>query len=183
MECTQRLRGVWRCLAARHFTAGRKMTVAPLIAGLFCAGAVQAQQKISPTPGFDILGFIQAATVDPNMCPELNPLLWGGTVTVNGLTLTVPCNTILQMPAAAFTWSQSFDTSGLTGLAPISEPVNALSMNLATQPVNQTGLALTDTTASGSGVCPDPSFEIRAVGNVVKDAAGVDQYIVGLIAP
>lgn len=183
MECTQRLRGVWRCLAARHFTAGRKMTVAPLIAGLLCAGAVQAQQKIAPTPGFDLLGFIQAATVDPNMCPELNPLLWGGTVTVNGLTLTVPCNTILQMPAAAFTWSQIFDTSGLTGLAPISEPVNALSMNLATQPVNQTGLALTDTTASGSGVFPYPSFEIRAVGNVVKDAAGVDQYVVGLIAP
>ena len=30
---------------------------------------------------------------------------------------------------------------------------------------------------------PYPSFEIRAVGNVVKDASGNDQYIVGLIAP
>src|SRR3954471_22462202 len=145
MECTQRLRGVWPRLAARHITAGRKMMAAPLIAGLLCAGAVQAQQ-IAPTPGFDILGFIQAATVDPNMCPELNPVLWGGTVTVNGLTLTVPCNTILQMPAAAFTWAQIFDTSSLTGLAPIGSPIDALSMNGSTQPQNQTGLALNDAT-------------------------------------
>ncbi len=182
MECTQRLRGVWPRLVARHNTAGRKMMAAPLIAGLLCAGAVQAQQ-IAPTPGFDILGFIQAATVDPNMCPELNPVLWGGTVTVNGLTLTVPCNTILQMPAAAFTWSQIFDTSGLTGLESVAMPVNAPSMNGATQPQGQTGLALGDTNATGSGPFPYPSFEIRAVGNVIKDAAGNDQYVVGLIAP
>jgi K319-like protein len=184
MDRTRRLRGVWPRRAARQIAAGRRMMVAPLIAGFFCAGAARAQQKIAPTPGFDVLGFIQAATVDPNMCPELNPLLWGGTVTVNGITMTVPCNTILQMPAAAFTWSQIFDTSSLTGLASIAEPVNSTSMNGGSQPVGQTGLALSDTVGSGgSGLFPYPSFEIRAVGNVVKDATGKDQYIVGLIAP
>jgi hypothetical protein len=159
------------------------MMVAPLLAGLFCASAVQAQQTASPTPGFDTLGFIQAATVDPNMCPELNPELWGGTVTVNGITMTVPCNTILQMPAAALTWSDIFNTSGLTGLASVASPVNTTSLNLFTQPSGQTGLALGDTAASAGAVFPYPSFEIRVVGNVVKDANGKDQYIVGLIAP
>jgi len=181
MEMIQRLRG-----ARPGFALGNRwklVTMAPLAAALLCAGSARAQQKIAPTPGFDILGFIQAATLDSNMCPQLDPVLWGGTVTVNGVTLNVPCNTILQMPDAAFTWAQLFNTSATTGLAPASTPVNSPSLNGLTVPPGQTGLSLNDTTPTGTGVFPYPSFEIRAVGNVVKDAAGNDQYIVGLIAP
>ncbi|HEY6808252.1 MAG TPA: hypothetical protein VI356_05190 [Myxococcales bacterium] len=159
------------------------VVIAPLVAALLCAGSARAQQKAPPTPGFDILGFIQAATLDSTMCPQLNRVLWGGTVTVNGVTLTVPCNTILQMPAATFTWAQLFNDSASTGLAPASTPVNSTSLNGSSIPQGQTGLALHDDNTPGAGVLPYPSFEIRAVGNIVKDAAGNDQYIVGLIAP
>src|SRR5690348_8345424 len=166
MEFIQRLRG-----ARPGFALGNRsklVTMAPLAAALLCAGSARAQQKVAPTPGFDILGFIQAATLDSSMCPSLDPALWGGTVTVNGVTMTVPCSTILQMPAASFTWAQIFNRSASTGLAPASTPVNSPSLNGLTVPPGQTGLALHDTTPSGTGVFPYPSFEIRAVGNVVK---------------
>ena len=48
-------------------------------------------------PQFDITGFIQDATVDLTMCPAVtNSRLKGGTVTLNGQKVIVPCNTILQ---------------------------------------------------------------------------------------
>jgi hypothetical protein len=58
--------------------------------------------------GFDDTGFIQSATVsgDNTLCPkETNPDRYGGTVTLNGLTVTVPCNTVIQMPANTLTWA------------------------------------------------------------------------------
>src|SRR5262249_11960944 len=117
----------------------------------------------------------------------LNKLLWGGTVTVNGITMTVPCNTILQMPANTITWEQLFDRT-------VNAPVPAGSVGLngkATIPAGQTGLAIADLapdfTLPGAGGAqistPFPSFEIHAVGNIVKNAAGLDQYIIGLIVP
>ncbi len=57
-------------------------------------------------PQFDLTGYIENATVDPTFaqCPNLpvkDPRLAGGTVTINGQIIIVPCNTILQMPAFA----------------------------------------------------------------------------------
>jgi hypothetical protein len=162
--------------------------LAPLLAALFGAPAANAQSAASPTPQFDVLGFIQAATLDAGtMCPTLDPLLWGGTVTVNGITMIVPCNTILQMPANTITWEQLFDRS-------VSAPIPAGSPGLNGKfsiPAGQTGLALADlapdfTTPGAGGInlpTPFPSFEIHAVGNIVPDASGNDQYIVGLIVP
>ncbi|TMB30561.1 MAG: hypothetical protein E6J61_12405, partial [Deltaproteobacteria bacterium] len=70
-----------------------------------------------------MLGFIQSATLDDgSMCPGVDPALWGGTVTLNGITMTVPCNTILQMPATWLTWAQLFDPN-------VSAPVNAVPLN------------------------------------------------------
>src|SRR5476651_163864 len=59
--------------------------------------------------GFSVTGFIQDATVSGARCSDLPSSQWGGTAVVNGLKITVPCNTILQMPAAAFTWADLFD--------------------------------------------------------------------------
>jgi hypothetical protein len=142
--------------------------------GLLFAASAHAQQAPSPTPQFDMLGFIQSATLDDgSMCPGVDPALWGGTVTLNGITMTVPCNTILQMPATWLTWAQMFDPA-------VSAPVNAVPLNgTASQSSGQTGLALADSPSPFAY----PSFEIRAIGNVVKDAAGNRQYIVGLISP
>ena len=58
--------------------------------------------------GFDDTGFIQDATVsDTNAdCPHTtDPHRFGGTATLNGVKITVPCNMVVQMPANTFTWA------------------------------------------------------------------------------
>src|SRR5207244_3946450 len=59
----------------------------------------------SPTPQFAFTGFIQAATLDTTgaICKPPNDQtgqpsdrLRGGTITVNGITMIVPCNSIIQ---------------------------------------------------------------------------------------
>src|ERR1700750_3256111 len=92
------------------FTGKTLVVAASFLATVLCAASAKAQQAPSPTPQFDMLGFIQSATLDDgSMCPNVDPLLVGGTVTLNGITMIVPCNTILQMPATALTWAQLFD--------------------------------------------------------------------------
>jgi hypothetical protein len=48
-------------------------------------------------------GIIQNVTLNPG-----GDVLTGGTLTVNGTTITVPRKTIMQMPAFALTWAQLF---------------------------------------------------------------------------
>jgi hypothetical protein len=58
--------------------------------------------------GFDDTGFIQSATVssDNKACPnETDAGRFGGTAIINGLTITVPCNMVIQMPANTLTWA------------------------------------------------------------------------------
>ena len=58
--------------------------------------------------GFDETGFIQDATVsaDNSACPDVaDKNNWGGSVTMNGTKITVPCNMIVQMPANTLTWA------------------------------------------------------------------------------
>ncbi|MCX7078618.1 MAG: hypothetical protein NTV76_04600, partial [Pseudomonas sp.] len=58
---------------------------------------------------FDVIGFIQTMTLDTTNagCPNTtNPGRYGGTVKVNRVTYTVPCNTVIQMPANTLTWAQ-----------------------------------------------------------------------------
>jgi hypothetical protein len=87
---------------------------------------------------FDVTGFLQNATVDGSLCPDLSANQWGGTAIVNSIKYVIPCNTILQMPAAAFTWADLFNASAFPP-----------------------GLAL----AAATPVFP--SVEIRLVGNMV----------------
>jgi hypothetical protein len=189
MDRTECLRGAQPRPAALRLDNKRWTQVAPLIAGLLCASGARAQLIPSPTPQFDMLGFIQSATLDRTLCPQVtDQMLWGGTVMLNGIKMIVPCNTILQMPAATITWAQLFPTLDANGtiVASYAQPVGTSTVGLNgqanPQAPGQTGLALSDSTTPGTP-SPFPSFEIRAAGNVVKDAAGKDQYIIGLIIP
>jgi hypothetical protein len=120
---------------------------------------------------FDITGFIQEATLDTTgaVCAPSDPRLAGGTLKVNNLTVIVPCNTILQMPAATVSWQELFS------LAP-----RDIGLPLGTNGIpTQTGLALQDnvrlpvaTPYNG----PLPSYEVRVQGNIVNG-----RYIAGLI--
>jgi hypothetical protein len=58
--------------------------------------------------GFDETGFIQDATVsaDNTACPDVSQAnRLGGTVTINNITMVVPCNMVVQMPANTMTWA------------------------------------------------------------------------------
>jgi hypothetical protein len=67
--------------------------------------------------GFDVTGFIQAETVDNshNICTPavLGSGAEGGTITINGITIDVPCGTIVQMPANTLTWKEFVDGGSL----------------------------------------------------------------------
>ena len=69
-------------------------------AGVGTRAQLPAVQVVSP---FDIIGFIDAATVTTP-----NDVLSGGTLTVDGTVITIPRNTLLQMPAFALTWQEVF---------------------------------------------------------------------------
>src|SRR5256714_13149534 len=81
-------------------------TVAAIVA--LIASVTMRPQAQTPAPGgaapFDIVGFIDAATVTP----EADGFSGGGTITVNGTKIVVPKNTLLQMPAFALTWQEVF---------------------------------------------------------------------------
>jgi K319-like protein len=143
------------------------------LALLLWATGAAAQQLTPPPPAFDMTGFIQTATLDTAgaICTASDPLLRGGTMTINGIRLIIPCNTILQMPATSLTWAQLFDPA-------ISTPVGTVLGTVPALGPDQTRLALSDAPA------PFPSFEVRAQGNVLVDpATGNSRYVVGLIVP
>jgi len=122
--------------------------VLALFASLVWASSLGAQLPLQAVGSpFDMVGFIEAATLD-----TAGDVLAGGTLQVNGHTVVVPRNTILQMPAAALTWQQLFAQS--------PPPYRGA----------QTGLAVTDTPA------PLTTYEVHVLGNRIGDT-----YIAGLI--
>ena len=138
-------------------------------------GGVFGPNPLLPPPRlpkqFDITGFIQEASLDSTgkICQASDPRLAGGMLKVNDLTVIVPCNTILQMPAATLTWQELFS------LAP-----RHIGLPIGTDGIpTQTGLALKDKVTSPVGTRyngPLPSYEVRVQGNVVNG-----KYIAGLI--
>jgi hypothetical protein len=116
---------------------------------------VQAPQPYLPsTTPFDVIGFIQTATVDTPA-----DYFSAGWVEVNGLKIRVPRNTVFQMPATSMTWADMFMNAPPTY-----------------KTLGQSGLALSDTPK------PLTTYEVHVQGNrVVNPSAGTDQYIAGLI--
>src|SRR3954447_966746 len=139
-----------RAMRSRY---GRTVAViVALVASVTLRPQAQTPAPMGAAP-FDIIGFIDAAT----LTPEADGFSGGGTITVNGTTIVVPKNTLLQMPAFALTWQELF------AMAP--EPW------LTTR---QSGLAKTDRPA------PKTTYEVRIQGNRVI-SGGKEQYIAGLM--
>jgi hypothetical protein len=117
------------------------------VAALWSATVVRAQLPMPAATPFEMTGFIQTATLDAG-----TDAFRGGSITLNNHKVTVPRNTIFQMPATSLTWVELFTQAP----APYGP--------------TQTGLALNDT--------PKPSFtfEVTVQGNRVGD-----QYIAGLL--
>ena len=104
-----------------------------------------AQAQV-PAPGvdsqFDVIGFIQEATLDACSAADV---FCGGKIKVNGQTIIVPRNLIVILPANALTWAELFSQSPApyTGKA--------------------TGMALADVPL------PLTTYEVHVIGNQVND--------------
>lgn len=157
----------------RRITASRmrrffNKATAVLCMMLTALSPAMAQLAAPPTPAvpvapsqFSTVGFIESMVLDTNgvICHPTHPSLAGGTITVNGQIIVVPCNTILQMPATSMTFAELFS------LAPAGTPAGT------------TGLALTDPLSTKAGINGAlPSYEVRVDGNII---AG--RYTAGLI--
>jgi hypothetical protein len=118
---------------------------------------------------FDVVGYIQKAVVDPGVCGagNLDWRLHGGRVTVNGIEIIIPCNTILQMPATSLTWAELFDPS----LVPNGTATGTSGLALADKGMTQ-GLPM----PAQPGSLPLPAYEIHIQGNIVKN-----KHIAGLV--
>src|ERR1044071_6264891 len=125
--------------AGRAPTAGRRTAA---------AAALGIPLPIPGSTQFDITGFLQEAhSSGPNA---------GGTLTINGQTVTVPASTIVILPASALTWDELFTQAP----APYGP--------------TQTGLAMFDTPV------PLTTSEVHVIGNRVVSATD-DRYVAGLI--
>ena len=128
----------------------------------FAASMTLRPHAQTPAPGgaapFDIVGFIDAAT----LTPEIDGFSGGGTITVNGTTIIVPKNTLLQMPAFALTWQELFQ------MAPQRWRDKGVS-----------GLAKADRDVDGNP--PEATYEVRIQGNRLKTGGNDEQYVAGLM--
>jgi K319-like protein len=129
------------------------------VAALWPATRLRAQLPMPASTIFEMTGFIQSATLDPEQFPG-DPFR-GGTITLNNHKVIVPRNTIFQMPATSLTWKELF------ALAPAPW---GITKDPAGKEVAVSGLALND--------APPPAytFEVTVQGNRVND-----DYIAGLL--
>jgi len=111
-----------------------------LIATLIPAGVARAQTQVQTSP-FDITGVIQSATLD-SLCVA-HPFC-GGTLGVNGITVTVPTNALVRFPSTRMTWEEIFTNAPL-----------------AYRALGESGLASADDPP------PLSSFQAHVVGNTV----------------
>jgi hypothetical protein len=150
-----------------------KLTIVLVLAtGLLWSTGVNAQVTVNSNvpPGFGQAGYIEAATVDNFADPNS-----GGTLTMGGVKMIVPANSVLQFPANTLKWRDLFDPT-------VSAPVNDVAPIIR---AGRTGLALLDNPAQARGVSPYLPFNAIVAGNIdVKGTtAPPGTYIVGLIVP
>jgi hypothetical protein len=155
-----------------------KLSVSLILAiGMLWAASANGQVVNANVPaGFGQAGYIQAATLDTP--GDVNS---GGTLTINGIKMIVPRNSVLQFPANTLRWADLFDptVSQFVYDGVPTEP------NL-TIPAGTTGLALLDNPAQSLGTSPYLPFNAIVLGNIdLKNSTGhgAGAYIVGLILP
>src|SRR3954451_25303133 len=84
---------------------GRTFPLGAALVAMLAAGSASAQLPMNPSTQFDYTGFIQDATLDPSCRADAH---CGGTLTVNGHVVTIPKETVVELPANALTWQEIF---------------------------------------------------------------------------
>jgi hypothetical protein len=162
--------------------ARSKLTTALVVAtGLLWAASANAQVTVlnaNVPAGFGQAGFIQAATIDTS-----GDSMSGGTLTINGIKMIVPRNSVVQFPANTLGWGDLF--SSLVS-NPVYDTTGVPTEPNLTIPTGTTGLALVDNPSQSLGISPYLPFNAIVLGNIdLKNSTGhgVGAYIVGLILP
>ena len=93
---------------------------------------------------FQMVGHIQSFKMDPTLCPAEPAKFFGASMVVNGITLVIPCYSVILMPARYITPQQMFE------LAPAVHVARG-----------ESGLALDDTPK------PLAAIEVAVDGNIV----------------
>ncbi|MFL5274693.1 MAG: PKD domain-containing protein, partial [Anaeromyxobacteraceae bacterium] len=145
------------------------------------ASAALYAQPPAASP-FTITGFVQAMTLD-------NPadVLSGGTVTVNGIKVIIPKNTVIVMSASNVTWQELWAFSPCPwGLVAGTGPAGqALPSGACTSGGNgQTGLALADAFVDLTGGVTKPltTYEITILGNRIGTGSPLlVDYVAGVV--
>jgi hypothetical protein len=142
-------------------------------AGLFglamlCRAAVALAQLPMPASSqFTVTGVLQDASLGAPPAGTV-PAFAGGTLTVNGNTIVVPANTVVQYPANSTTWAQMFVQA---------PPPYGMLASRGVGIVPESGMAMADLPA------PLTTWEVNVVGNRVADpVTHVSRYIAALIS-
>lgn len=143
-----------------------RLTLVAAVIAAVAASPAAAQLPMPASTQFDITGFIQEATLGAGTTGlPVGPGAGahaGGIIKVNGHVIIVPSETIVILPASAYTWQELF------ALAPAPYGTTAVPPS--------TGLALADLPA------PLTTYEAHVTGNrVLNGQGGPDAYIAGLI--
>ena len=142
-----------------------KLPILTLLALSGMAGISGPALAVTPakegTP-FQIVGHIQKFKLDPAMCPGVDPALQGARMTVNGIEIIIPCNTIVTMPATYLTPKDIFDFN-------------------PNKVAGESGLALEDNQPPPAGTKPlYTAFEVALDGNIVN-VGGVARHVAGIV--
>src|SRR4051794_8594922 len=84
---------------------GRTVPLGAALVAMLAAGSASAQLPMPASTQFDYTGFIQDATLDATCQADAH---CGGTLTVNGHLVTIPKETVVELPANALTWQEIF---------------------------------------------------------------------------
>ncbi|MFL5416171.1 MAG: hypothetical protein ACJ78Y_09250, partial [Myxococcales bacterium] len=131
-----------------------------LLLSVVAAGTARAQLPMPASTQFDIVGYIEEATLDPACTADPH---CGGTISVQGHVIVVPKEMVVMFPANALSWQELFAQAPLPyGLAGALGP--------------SSGLAAADVPA------PLTSYEAHVIGNrVVGGPFAPDVYIAALV--
>src|SRR5882724_1512195 len=143
----------------------------PVPAAVPAPSAIVPVRANNEPTGFDMAGFLQYASLDasPGLCnkddnpaptPANPPLpaqckITGGWIEFNNTVVRVPQNVVVFFPNVLITWEEVFEQNPNTH---------------QTDPVFQTGLAMSDTTRFPG------TYEVHVQGNIING-----QYIAGII--
>lgn len=121
--------------------------------------------------GFDDTGLARNVTVDGAACPAADPADFGGTVTINGVVITIPCNLIVQMPANTLSWADFVHGTG--GSAPLGTDgleLRAVGNTVGTKHI--AGLAFVSQQSANTGRGEITGIDYANGALKIADAAG-----------